>query len=140
MKKQKKNKESKKKDSSKKDIVVFDSKLKNYNIKILEEYFKVAKINPIGFGRELGEMIGFIKDKSRDIMEAKDLLDMLNRLIDTYVEAGTYNGSKNIVPFKFKKINEEERQSMIKEYKKKLGIKDNKEVEKEEKIKSDYIN
>lgn len=103
-----------------KDIVILDMKKTplDYNLKVIEVYMAAAKANSIVVGIELGKMYGFIASTAKSIEDAEVLIDTLDRLLNMHTEAGTYNGMKKIVPFKFKKISRKERSDMIQEIKK----------------------
>lgn len=103
-----------------KDIVILDMKNTplDYNLKVIESYMAAAKASSIVVGIELGKMYGFIASKTNSIEDAEVLIDTLDRLLNIHTEAGTYNGLKKIVPFKFKKISRKERSNMIQELKK----------------------
>lgn len=103
-----------------KDIVILDMKKTpiDYNLRVVESYMAAAKANSMVVGIELGKIYGFIAAKTSSVEEAEILIDTVDRLLNIHTEAGTYNGMKKIVPFKFKKISKKERSDLIQELKK----------------------
>lgn len=111
--------DKKSKKSNIKNIVIFDMKKTplDYNIKVVEMYMRVAQANPMLIGVEIGKLYGFITARAKSMEEAEVLIELLDRILNIHTEAGTYNGLKKIVPFKFKAISKKERFDTIQEMK-----------------------
>ena len=111
--------DKKKKRDNKKDIVIFDMKKTplDYNVKVVEMYMRMAQANPMLVGVEIGKLYGFITARAKSLEEADVLIDLLDRILNIHTEAGTYNGFKKVIPFKFKTISRKERFDSIQEMK-----------------------
>lgn len=115
MKKQKKIRHTILAKDKEKNIVILDMKKTptDYNYKVLDMYMNAAKASTILVGMEIGKLYGFIASKASNIEEADLLIDLLDRVLNIHMEAGTYNGLKKTIPFKFKTISNTERLNMI---------------------------
>lgn len=126
MAKKKKNKETKKTERVKdrKEILMFDAVSPNtYNFQAVESYLNATQVNPMLIGVQLGKLYGFIEARALDFQHAEEIKSSLNNILNIYIEAGTFNGVKKIVPFKFRYISENERKQIVEDFKRTLKIK-----------------
>lgn len=98
-------------------FVVFDLKSspQDYNMQVLTNYAKAIGVDPMVIGVELGELHNHMMVACRTPEQEARMISLWNRILDFYVEAGTWNGSKKTVKFKFTTMTKSERDELEKE-------------------------
>lgn len=107
--------EDNKKDNKK--CVVFDINFgpKDYNMQVLTKYANESGVDPIIIGIEMGELHSHMISSCKSPEQEARIIGLWNRLLDFYIEAGTWNGSKKAVKFRFRNMTEMARNELEKE-------------------------
>lgn len=99
-----------------KKCAVFDINFgpQDYNMQVLTKYAKESGVDPIIIGIEMGELHSHMISSCKSPEQEARIIGLWNRLLDFYIEAGTWNGAKKVVKFRFKSMTEIEKDELEK--------------------------